>query len=55
VTRGTWINSLLEGHNAGCGLVIGVTEGTHTRAQLEPFPHTHLIGTVAELPALLGL
>lgn len=44
-----------EGHNAGCGMVIGVTEGTHTREQLEPFPHTHLIGTVAELPALLGI
>jgi len=46
---------LLEGHNAGCGLIVGVTEGTHTREQLEPFPHHHLIGTVAELPPLLGL
>jgi phosphonatase-like hydrolase len=46
---------LEEGRNAGCGLVIGVTEGTHTREQLAPFPHTHLIGSVAELPALLGL
>jgi phosphonatase-like hydrolase len=46
---------LLEGHNTGCGMVIGVTQGTHTRAQLEPFPHTHLIGMVAELPVLLGL
>jgi phosphonatase-like hydrolase len=46
---------LQEGHNAGCGLVIGVTEGTHTREQLEPFPHTHLIRSVADLPELLGL
>jgi phosphonatase-like hydrolase len=46
---------LLEGHNAGCGLIIGVTEGSHTREQLEPYPHTHLIGTIAELPTLLGL
>jgi phosphonatase-like hydrolase len=46
---------LLEGHHAGCGMVIGVTQGTHTREQLEPFPHTHLIGTVAELPPLLGV
>jgi phosphonatase-like hydrolase len=46
---------LLEGHHAGCGMVIGVTQGTHTREQLEPFPHTHLIGTVAELPPLLEL
>ena len=24
------------------------------RAELEPFPHTHLVGTIAEVPALLG-
>ena len=46
---------LLEGKNAGCGMIVGVTEGTHTREQLQSFPHTHLIGSVAELPALLGL
>ncbi|MEX0676410.1 MAG: phosphonatase-like hydrolase [Pirellulales bacterium] len=46
---------LEEGTAAGCGLVIGVTGGSHTAEQLKPFPHTHLIGTVAELPALLGL
>jgi phosphonatase-like hydrolase len=46
---------LYEGQNAGCGWVIGVTEGTHTRAQLEPHPHTHLIGTLVELPALFGV
>jgi phosphonatase-like hydrolase len=46
---------LEEGHHAGCGLVIGVTQGTHTREQLADFPHTHLMGSVAELPAVLGL
>lgn len=46
---------LQEGTNAGCGMVVGVTKGTHTREQLEPHPHTHLIGTVAELPGLLKL
>jgi phosphonatase-like hydrolase len=46
---------LAEGDNAGCGLVIGVTGGSHRRGQLEPFPHTHLIETVADLPALLEL
>jgi phosphonatase-like hydrolase len=46
---------LLEGKNAGCGLVIGVTEGSSAREVLERFPHDHLIGTVAELPALLGV
>ena len=44
-----------EGTRAGCGLVVGVTQGSHTAAQLKPHAHTHLIGTVAELPALLGL
>ena len=44
---------LLEGQKAGCGLVVGVTEGTHTREQLAPYPHTHLIGSVKELPGLV--
>lgn len=46
---------LAEGMSAECGLVVGVTEGTHTREQLEPHPHTHLIGSVVDLPGLLGL
>jgi phosphonatase-like hydrolase len=46
---------LEEGTNAGCGRVIGVTRGTHTRAQLQAYPHTDLIDTVADLPRLFGL
>lgn len=46
---------LWEGHHAGCGLVVGVTEGAPTREQLAACPYTHLIGSVAELPALPGL
>ncbi|HWQ36125.1 MAG TPA: HAD hydrolase-like protein [Blastocatellia bacterium] len=46
---------LLEGANAGCEVIIGVTGGTHTREQLEFFPHSHLIESVAEVPAVLGL
>jgi phosphonatase-like hydrolase len=46
---------LQEGENAGCGLVVGVTRGTHSRQELEAFPHTDLIETIAELPALLRL
>ena len=45
---------LEEGHNAGCGLIVGVTSGTHTRAELAPFPHTHLVDSVRDLPNLLG-
>lgn len=48
-------SDLQEGSAAGCGLVIGVTGGSHTAEQLEAFPHTHLIASVAQLPALLGL
>jgi phosphonatase-like hydrolase len=48
-------SDLQEGAAAGCGLVIGVSGGSHTAEQLKPFSPTHLIGTVAELPALLGL
>jgi phosphoglycolate phosphatase-like HAD superfamily hydrolase len=46
---------LHEGKSAGCGLIAGVTRGTHTREELEVHPHTHLIETVAELPGVLGL
>jgi phosphonatase-like hydrolase len=46
---------LQEGHNAGCGLIVGVTRGTHTRAELEPFPHTHLIEDIRRFPGLLGI
>jgi phosphonatase-like hydrolase len=46
---------LLEGKNAGCGLIVGVTQGSCARAQLERFPHDHLIGSVAEFPDLLGV
>ena len=46
-------SDLQEGHAAGCGLVIGVTEGSHTKAELEPEPHTHLIPNVGALPALV--
>jgi phosphonatase-like hydrolase len=46
---------LEEGMNAGCGLVIGVTSGSHSREELAGYPHTHLIESIRDLPALLGL
>jgi phosphoglycolate phosphatase-like HAD superfamily hydrolase len=42
-----------EGTNAGCPFVIGVTTGAYTREQLLEYPHTHLVGSVADVPALL--
>jgi len=44
---------LAEGTAARCGFVIGVTSGSHTREELAACPHTHLIGSLRELPALL--
>jgi phosphonatase-like hydrolase len=44
---------LLEGHAAGCRLVVGVTEGSHTEGELRAHPHTHLIPNVGHLPALV--
>lgn len=46
---------LEEGKNAACGLIIGVTTGTHGPEELEPFPHTHLVESIRDLPGLLGL
>lgn len=46
-------SDLLEGEAAGCGWVIGVTNGTHTREQLAAHPHTHLINDLSELSAVL--
>jgi len=44
---------LQEGRNAGCGLIIGVTQGTHSREQLEGHPHTHLFDSVKGMPTIL--
>jgi phosphonatase-like hydrolase len=44
---------LEEGHSAGCGLVIGVTSGACTRAQLEALPHSHIVASVVDVPNLV--
>lgn len=44
---------LQAGYNAGVALNIGVLSGAHDRARLSVQPHTHLIGSVAELQRLL--
>jgi phosphoglycolate phosphatase-like HAD superfamily hydrolase len=44
---------LEEGANAGCGLVIGVTTGSYSRVQLQACRHSHIVKSVAEVPALL--
>ena len=46
-------SDLLAGTRAGASVVVGVLSGAHSRAELEGAPHTHIIRSVAELPALL--
>jgi phosphoglycolate phosphatase len=40
-------------HNAGCGLSVGVLSGTGTRVTFERARASAIIGSVADLPALL--
>jgi len=47
-------SDLLSGRAAGVALNLGVTNGTHSQEQLEAYPHDRLIGSLRELPALLG-
>ena len=53
LTAGDTPNDLAAGMNAGVGFVVGVTTGSFTRSQLEAEPHTHILDSVAGLPALL--
>ena len=46
-------SDLHEGTNAGCGQVIGVCYGSHTRAQLSIHPHTALVDSISEVPDLI--
>jgi phosphonatase-like hydrolase len=47
-------SDLLEGQAAGCGLIIGVTTGAFTEAELRTYPHTHLISQISEILPLLA-
>ena len=51
---GDTVADLQAAHNAGVGISVGVLSGAHTREQLAREPHTHLIASVAALPALWG-
>ncbi|MBD2701480.1 HAD hydrolase-like protein [Spirosoma sp. BT702] len=53
VNIGDTPSDLLSGRAAGVGLNLGVTNGTHTREQLEDYPHDKLIGSLRELPDLV--
>lgn len=44
---------IIEGQNAGCGLVISVTTGAYTREQLKEYNPDYIIDSLAELPAII--
>lgn len=44
-----------DGQNAGCGLSIGITTGTHTQAQLESAAPDYVIHNLGNLVPLLNL
>jgi phosphoglycolate phosphatase len=50
---GDTTSDLLSGWRAGAGVVAGVLTGAHGRLELEAAPHTHILSTVADLPALV--
>ncbi len=52
-TVGDTTSDLLSGWRAGAGVVAGVLTGAHHRAELETVPHTHILDSIADLPALL--
>jgi phosphonatase-like hydrolase len=50
---GDTANDLLAGSRAGARVVAGVLTGAHDRVALEAAPHTHILGSIADLPAVL--
>jgi phosphonatase-like hydrolase len=46
-------SDLGEGTSAGCGLVIGVTHGTHRAEELIGYPHTHLADNLADVGKII--
>lgn len=51
---GDTVLDLQAGHNAGVALNVGVLSGAHGRDQMQGERHTHLLSSVAELPALIA-
>ena len=50
---GDTTSDLIAGTRSGASIVAGVLTGAHSAAELAGAPHTHLLGSVAELPALI--
>ncbi|MFB0626455.1 phosphonatase-like hydrolase [Streptomyces sp. AB3(2024)] len=54
VVAGDTAYDVLSGNRAGAGVVAGVLTGAHDRAALTGAGATHVLGSIAELPALLA-
>ena len=44
---------VLEGQNAGCGIVVGVTTGAYSHEQLAKYKPDFIISSLQELPAII--
>lgn len=44
---------IMEGRNAGCGLVIGITTGAYTKEELQPYKPDFIIDRLSQLPSLI--
>ncbi len=53
VVAGDTAYDMLSGSRAGAGTVVGVLTGAHDREALTAHGATHVLGSIAELPALL--
>ncbi len=49
---GDTTSDLIAGTRSGASIVAGVLTGAHTRDELAEAPHTHLLASIAEFPAL---
>ncbi|CAN5563803.1 phosphonatase-like hydrolase [soil metagenome] len=54
VNIGDTPSDLLSGRAAGVGLNLGLTNGTHSRDQLDAYPHDLLLGSLRELPTVIN-
>ncbi len=50
---GDTTSDLIAGTRSGASIVAGVLTGAHSRDELAGAPHTHLLASIADLPALV--
>jgi phosphoglycolate phosphatase len=51
---GDTANDLWSGHRAGASVVAGVLTGSHNREELEAAPHTDILASIVDFPALVA-